>query len=51
MKTDKILRMRMSTWKRLRKCFPGKKGETGVAYINRLSKQLEDLEYANLEFY
>ena len=41
MKTDKMIRMRLSTYKRFRSCFPAEKNETMVNYFYRLSKHLE----------
>lgn len=37
----KTINIRWSTWLRLRKTFPGEKGEGFAAYIDRLSKILE----------
>lgn len=43
MKTDKIIRIRLSTYRRFRKEFKAFPGESVGDYFNRLSKFIEDL--------
>ena len=40
MKSDKIIRMRLSTYFRLRSRFPAQRGESMSSYFERLSKWL-----------
>ena len=44
MKTDKIIRMRLSTWRIIRKCFKAYRGETVANYFKRLSEHLNKLK-------
>lgn len=41
MKTDKIIRMRLTTYRRIRRQFPAERGETIQSYFERLSKYIE----------
>lgn len=41
MKTDKIIRMRLSTFKKIRRAFPSPRGETLANYFSRLATELE----------
>lgn len=42
MKTDKIIRIRLTTLRKLRAIFPSYRGETMNNYFDRLSKWLEE---------
>lgn len=46
MKTDKIIRMRLSTYRLLRSYFPAERGESMSSYFKRLS---EFLMWKNIE--
>jgi len=41
MKSDKIIRMRLSTYVRVRRNFPAQRGESMSSYFDRLSKHIE----------
>ena len=41
MKTDKIIRIRLTTYRRIRKEFPAQRGETAASYFERLSEHME----------
>ena len=43
MKTDKMIRLRRTTWRRLRKAFPALRGETACDYVDRLSREISNL--------
>ncbi|MFW5895228.1 MAG: hypothetical protein ACOCT9_00640 [archaeon] len=42
METIKV-RIQLSTWRKLRRVFPGKKDETAAQYFERLNKFLKDI--------
>ena len=44
MKTDKFVRMRLSTWNKLRQIYPGLKGESAADYFKRVANRLELIE-------
>jgi hypothetical protein len=44
MKSDKIIRISLNSYKRVRRIFPAERGETMRSYFERLSKWLEDRE-------
>ncbi len=50
MKSDRMLRIRISTWRRLRHTFPGVKGETMGEYIDRLSKAVEEMDVRRYDY-
>ena len=41
MKTDKIIRIKLTTYRRIRHNFRAERGETMASYFDRLSKYLE----------
>jgi len=44
MKTDKIIRMKLTTYRRFRGLYPARYGETAASYFERLSKVLLEFD-------